>query len=41
MKISIIVVGCVATTMAITVKSIYGLWYLSSGMYTHTVPIEL
>ncbi|KAH7637708.1 LOW QUALITY PROTEIN: choline transporter [Dermatophagoides farinae] len=32
MKISIIVVGCVATTMAITVKSIYGLWYLSSDL---------
>lgn len=32
MKIGIVVVGCVATTMAITVKSIYGLWYLSSDL---------
>lgn len=34
MKVGIVVVGAVATTMAITVKSIYGLWYLSSGMFT-------
>ncbi|KAI2805083.1 hypothetical protein BLOT_004074 [Blomia tropicalis] len=32
MKISIVIVGCVATGMAITVKSIYGLWYLSSDL---------
>ncbi|XP_054155063.1 high-affinity choline transporter 1-like [Oppia nitens] len=32
MRVAIIVVGCVATAMAITVKSIYGLWYLSSDL---------
>ena len=32
MRVAIIVVGCVATAMALTVKSIYGLWYLSSGI---------
>ncbi|CAG2164248.1 unnamed protein product [Oppiella nova] len=32
MRIAIIVVGCVATAMALTVKSIYGLWYLSSDL---------
>src|SRR5882672_3978038 len=32
MRAAIIVVGCVATAMALTVKSIYGLWYLSSDL---------
>lgn len=32
MKISIVVVGIVATGMALSVKSIYGLWYLSSDL---------
>ncbi|RWS14213.1 high-affinity choline transporter 1-like protein [Dinothrombium tinctorium] len=32
MRVSIIVVGCVATAMALTVQSIYGLWYLSSDL---------
>ncbi|CAG2113382.1 unnamed protein product [Medioppia subpectinata] len=32
MKLAIIVVGCVATAMALTVKSIYGLWFLSSDL---------
>lgn len=32
MRLSIILVGAVATTMALTVKSIYGLWYLSSDL---------
>ena len=32
MRLSIIVVGCIATLMALTVRSIYGLWYLSSDL---------
>lgn len=32
MKVSIILVGCVATYMALSVHSIYGLWYLSSDL---------
>uniref|UniRef100_T1L261 High-affinity choline transporter 1 n=1 Tax=Tetranychus urticae TaxID=32264 RepID=T1L261_TETUR len=32
MRVSIIVVGAIATTMALYVKSIYGLWYLSSDI---------
>jgi len=32
MRISIVAVGCVATGMALTVHSIYGLWYLSSDL---------
>uniref|UniRef100_T1L1W5 Uncharacterized protein n=1 Tax=Tetranychus urticae TaxID=32264 RepID=T1L1W5_TETUR len=32
MRVSIIVVGAIATTMAFYVKSIYGLWYLSSDI---------
>lgn len=32
MRISIVAVGAVATTMALTVHSIYGLWYLSSDL---------
>lgn len=32
MRFSIILVGAVATIMALTVKSIYGLWYLSSDL---------
>ena len=32
MRVSIIIVGCVATSMALSVKSIYGLWYLSSDL---------
>ena len=32
MKVSIVVVGCIATFMALSVHSIYGLWYLSSDL---------
>ncbi|RWS29227.1 high-affinity choline transporter 1-like protein, partial [Leptotrombidium deliense] len=32
MRGAIVVVGCVATAMALTVQSIYGLWYLSSDL---------
>lgn len=32
MKISILLVGIMATAMALTVKSVYGLWYLSSDL---------
>lgn len=32
MKISIVFVGVMATAMALTVKSVYGLWYLSSDL---------
>ncbi|XP_003738335.1 high-affinity choline transporter 1 [Galendromus occidentalis] len=32
MKVSIIFVGIMATAMALTVKSVYGLWYLSSDL---------
>lgn len=32
MRISIVVVGAIATAMALSVKSIYGLWYLSSDL---------
>lgn len=32
MRFSIVFVGCLATGMALTVKSIYGLWYLSSDL---------
>ena len=32
MKISIVIVGAIATYMALTVHSIYGLWYLSSDL---------
>lgn len=32
MRISIVVVGAIATSMALTVHSIYGLWYLSSDL---------
>ena len=32
MRVSIVVVGCVATYMALSVHSIYGLWYLSSDL---------
>ncbi|NP_001301094.1 high-affinity choline transporter 1-like [Limulus polyphemus] len=31
-RISILVVGILATAMALTVKSVYGLWYLSSDL---------
>jgi hypothetical protein len=29
MRVSIIIVGVVATVMALTIPSIYGLWYVS------------
>lgn len=32
MKVSILFVGIMATAMALTVKSVYGLWYLSSDL---------
>lgn len=32
MKIGIILVGILATVMALTIKTIYGLWYLSSDL---------
>lgn len=32
MKVSILLVGIMATAMALTVKSVYGLWYLSSDL---------
>lgn len=32
MRVAILLVGAMATAMALTVKSIYGLWYLSSDL---------